>query len=265
VKKHYPTGKTLHVYLTVEGDEASDDDWISYRHAYVHRVLKRVRDTYRNSIGDDVRVFLDLNLIGTRFMKDDELDSLCQQIYKKHRQALNLIWDRGRPMSSAMIEAKTVLEVDSHWKIMPSPSQSLIFAPKQWLDWLPPIGKDTLRSWLYVRLFFERDKKSEKTKLGYAVEMTPLTDGATWEEIFKKLVSKSADFGFKPPKPRNGYNVRSRISSFIHILPGWKDDAEPDAEAVCVAVKKMLETLHPKLDKLEMTLQEICQRLPTSK
>ena len=96
--------------------------------------------------GDDVLVFLDhyLNLIGTRFMNDQQLEELCKRIYKNHRQALDLIWERvGSPTSGVLAEVAAVLEEDHRWEVVKTlagdarPSNCRDFVPKAWLEWLP--------------------------------------------------------------------------------------------------------------------------------
>ena len=140
MREHHPDVRPLYVYLTVNADEPSEDAWVPYSYEAIHRVLKRVRETYRNAIGDDVLVFLDhyLDLIGTRFMDNEEIEQLCQRIYKNHRQALDLIWERvGSPESGVLAEVANVLEESPRWEVVARPSQCIDFVPKAWLDWLP--------------------------------------------------------------------------------------------------------------------------------
>ena len=132
----------LFVYLTPNADEPSDGDWMPYSYTDIYGVFMRVLTTYRNAIGEDVLVFLDhyLNLIGTRFMNDPKIDELCQRIYKNHRQALDLIIERGRPTSGVLAEAENILEEDSRWEVVARPSNGLDFMLKEWLAWLPPLA-----------------------------------------------------------------------------------------------------------------------------
>lgn len=86
VREQFPDQRKQFVFLTREGEETSDEDWVPYSYTDIHRVLKRVRDANAGGIGDDVLAFLDhyLNLIGTRFM-DDPIDELCQRIEIRER------------------------------------------------------------------------------------------------------------------------------------------------------------------------------------
>ena len=174
MNKHYPGARPLYVYLTLNADEPSEDAWMPYSHADIHRVLARVRETNGNAIGDDVLVFLDhyLSLLGTRIMNDEEIDELCRQIYKNHRQALDLIWERvGTPESGELAEVANVLDEDARWKVVARRSNCIDFVPKAWLEWLPQLGlKADLLAWIYVRI------GSANEGLAYNVEMAPLKD-----------------------------------------------------------------------------------------
>jgi hypothetical protein len=66
--------KPMFVFLTREGKEPTDTDWVKYSYADIHRVLERAKRLYATSIGDDVRMFLEhyLNLIRGRFMDNKE-------------------------------------------------------------------------------------------------------------------------------------------------------------------------------------------------
>ncbi len=158
MNRHYPDAHPLYVYLTPIGDEPSEDRWVSYSYEDIHRVLTRVRTTYHNAIGEDVLIFLDhyLSLIGTRFMNDEKIDELCQRIYKNHRQALDLIWERvGSPASGVLAEATKVVREDARWHVFYQTGKNMAFVPKAWLEWLPPLGldqKDDPRSWIILRL-----------------------------------------------------------------------------------------------------------------
>ena len=120
MKHHFPNHRPLYVYLTREGDDPSEGEWVSYSYSHLYRVLDRVRTTCNNAIGEDVLVFLNhyLNLIGTQFMNETveskSIDDLCQRIYKNHRRALDLIYERvGNPASGVLADAEMVLREDS--------------------------------------------------------------------------------------------------------------------------------------------------------
>ena len=80
---------------------------------------------------DEVLIFLDhyLNILGTRFMNDKKIDELCQQIYKNHHRAIDLIWERvGTPAPGILAEAKHVLEGSQRWHVFSPKSCCRFFA-----------------------------------------------------------------------------------------------------------------------------------------
>jgi PD-(D/E)XK nuclease superfamily len=131
----YPETQHLYVSLTPDAEDPSEEDWIVYSYTDIHRVLSRVQKMYRTAIGEEVRIFLDhyLALIGTRFMDNPEIDKLCQRIYKNHRVALDLIFERvGSPTTSVMAEVANLLQEDDRWEVAVRRNH-ILFLPKAWL------------------------------------------------------------------------------------------------------------------------------------
>jgi hypothetical protein len=136
IEHEYSGIPALYVFLTPDGTPPSKDEWVAYSYRALHQVLARVQKTNRNAIGDDVLAFLDhyLNLIGTRFMPDKEIDDLCAKIYKNHRQALDLIYERlGSPATGALGEIESTLKDDDRWHVFYRESGYIDFVPKIWL------------------------------------------------------------------------------------------------------------------------------------
>ena len=259
MRNHFPDLRCLYVYLTPDAAEPSEESWLPYRYADIYRVLKRIRDTYQNAIGDDVLVFLDhyLNLLGTRFMKDEKLDELCRQIYKKHRQALDLIWERvGGPQSMAIDEVGAVLDQDARWHVVYPSSKYVEFVPKTWLQWLSPFGPEGDHP-LRVHL------RSKETNLSYIIFLGPMDDVAKRREIVTKLREGSSNIGFKSSRSSEVGNKWSRICATETILE-WGDDDAPEPEAIRASVKKTLDGLFPKLEKLASVLKLLCKLTPSA-
>lgn len=233
----------LYVFLNANATPPSDKNWLPYSYEEMHGVLTRVKKT--NSIGEDVVLFLDhyLSLIGTRFMSDPEIDKLCRQIYKNHRQAIKLIVERGGPASSVLSEIEDVLRNEDRWTVDPR-SSCILFAPKEWSTWLPPLGPKNDSQWIYVHLHLYEDGT-----LGYFLEMAPMAESAKRIEICKKLLERCAEFGFKRPKAKEVKNAYSRISSFETIMKLGEDE-EADLAKVHNASAKAIAALYPKCRNL---------------
>lgn len=80
LSEHFSGQQPMYVFITTDGTEATDEEWLTYSYADIHRVLTRVLQSNKGAIGVDVAAFLEhyLRLIGSRFMDDQELDRLCQ-------------------------------------------------------------------------------------------------------------------------------------------------------------------------------------------
>lgn len=255
IRDQYPDARPLYVYLTPKADEPSEDAWVPYSYADIHRVLTRVRMTYHNAIGEDVLVFLDhyLSLIGARFMNDAKIDELCQRIYKNHRHALELIFERvGSPTSGVLAEAETVLREDPRWHVFYRAANTIDFVPKVWLEWLPPVGldrKDEPRSWFILRL------ELYAGKLDYYVEVRRMADLTKRREIVARLIAGGPRFGFR----HSGREVKdnyTRVSGRERVTK-WNEDDEPEPDTIRAAVKKKLDEIFPKLEGVPLILKPL--------
>jgi hypothetical protein len=251
----YPGRPTLYVYLTQEGEEASDDNWVSYSYAHLHRVLSRVRQTHHSAIGEDVLLFLDhyLNLIGSRFMDDAEIDELCRRIYKNHRQALDLIFERvGRLGSRVLDEVEAILLEDSRWHLFYRGRNTVDFVPKDWLEWLPNWGidrRDQPRAWLILR--FDLGEQ----KLDYYVEVRRMADLQKRRDIINTLIENAAQFGFKRMAGSISDSY-TRVSGRERILK-WTDEQDPDEDAIRAAVTKKLDMAFSNLKGIATALKPL--------
>jgi hypothetical protein len=119
----------------------------------------------------DVVVFLDhyLNLLRTRFMNDETLDEFCQRIYKKHRRALDSIWERVGSLKSAFfIEVMNVFKNDPRWHVFHKEDTFIQFVPRTWLDWLPPFGiyDESPKYWIIAQLRADKGRVSFNVYVG---------------------------------------------------------------------------------------------------
>jgi hypothetical protein len=216
--------------------------------------LKRVRDTYEKAIGDDVLVFLEhyLNLLGTRFMNDKTLDALCRQIYKNHRQALRVIWERvGSPDAASIVEVVHLLEEDARWEVLYRTSNYVDFMPKTWRDWLPRFtAEDYYPFCVHVR--------SKETDIGYTVFVGPMKNAAKRGEIVTKLRDASPGFGFKRSKGSQIEGKWNRIWAVETFLDWGEEDELPEQAVIREKGKKMLDELYHKLEKLASVFKPLC-------
>ena len=261
IRTHYPDARPLYVLLSPDGREASEEEWIGYSYGDLHRVLSRVRAAHFGSIGDDVRVFLDhyLTLIGTRLMDDPKIDELCQRIYKNHRQALQLIFDRvGGPGTGILAEVESVLRNDDRWHVFYRNARLIDFVPKSWMGWLPPLGLDSRehpQSWFVFRF------EALIEQLDFLVEIRRMQNAAQRLAIIRELFAEGANYGFVRKTSREPRGNYTRVSSRERVLH-WGKEGEPDLAELRQRTKQKLDALFSKLTGLDEVVRRALRGNP---
>jgi hypothetical protein len=255
IAKEFPARAALRVFLTPDGAEASEDDWLPYSYADLHRVLSRVRRTSGGSLGSEVGVFVDqyLSLIGSRFMDDPQLDELCRRIYANHRQALQLIWDRvGSPASGVLGAFEDALLQDGErWHIFNRTSKRVDFVPRAWLDWIPPICKlPKQHDQFWIRLIFSVGKRACR----FVLQAAPTTDLTTRRMVIQRLTENKDEFGFRvwgqgTDKWTALWNCK--VAEFD------ADEEEPDQTAIAEAAMRRLAEFLKRTQNLPAAMMPI--------
>lgn len=253
VSEEFPGARRTLVFLTRDGFEPSEGEWVPYSYGDVHRVLQRCCQAYETSIGKDVLAFLRhyLRLIGSRFMENPEILTLCQRIYRNHRQALDLIFDTCGPSASPQVRdiAEMLRDAEDQWQVFNETSRRVDFVPKSWIGWLPPLGslpKGDPRFWFHWRFDIVLDKQFCRI-LGI---ITPCHD----LELRRKAIEKLAVVGIGKP----GKMITDRWTTVYNkVVYRWKEGDEPDRDAFLAGAKKALDQLRPKLEGIPDVLQPI--------
>ncbi|MDB5354078.1 MAG: hypothetical protein JWN24_531 [Phycisphaerales bacterium] len=263
IARSFPGVPALRVFLTKDRSEASSEKWVSYGYADVHRVLDRCRRINEGSVGNEVLIFLDhyLRLIGSRFMDDAKIDELCQRIYRNHRQALNLIFERvGTPTARLVADLEDLVKSQAdRWEICHRTDKEVSFVPRPWLEIFPAIGTKGADPRMWVRAgFWCGRNRSTIWCYGY-----PTTDAPLRRMVLERLTKDPGEFGLK--------NKRKEITSAWTSLSSeafvsWPEEEEPDKEAVLAAAAKALDELWTRLEKTVAPLSAIFQiaQLPVS-
>lgn len=245
---------SLYVYLTIEGDDPSEEDWVPYSYADLHRVLERVRNASETAIGLDVLAFLDhyLRLIRGRLMEDPVITELCQRIYKNHRQALQLIYElTGSGTGRVLSIVEEQLLQQGGWRIVKRTSQRLRVIPLDWIDLLPPVGKESnVNNRLWVNIIFRIASNS----LVSFVSVRPTSDSTIRRQAILRLTEECGLKTFFKNKEHIG-------SSYTNLgretVIRWKNDEEPEEEAITLAVQKKLDQLVQRLESVPNVLRQM--------
>ncbi len=137
IEGEFPQCRKVFIYLTKEGDSASEEQWLSLSYDEVAKIMESICQQYQSTMGDDVYTLINhyVSLIRRHLVSSSEIAELCQKIYRQHQQALDLIYEHRPDLQSDISEflqqiirdhQQDDLEKDDCTK------RYIRFAPKEW-------------------------------------------------------------------------------------------------------------------------------------
>lgn len=257
VDASFPENPAMFVFLTVDRAEASRERWVPYSYAEIHAVLCRVLSAHARSIGEDVSTFLEhyLHLLGSRFMENEEIDRLCQTIYRNHRQAIDLILERVGPgVGQVISQIEQLIREDERWEIVQRSGLGVRFMPVGWSDWLPPIGKEsTIGSTKWLTFVFRVSKNGCSSFLS----VRPTMDDKLRQRVIDRLTNDPNEFGLNTFfKDKSNMGTRFTNLGRRGVL-NWKGEGDPDQEKLAKRVRRRLDELAANVAELPSVIQEV--------
>ncbi len=99
VKKQYPGWQVHGIYLTRQGDAPSDIEdrkrYLPLSYGTVCEILEQLLENRGSTLAPDLRMGIEhyVGMVRRHIVGDSEIANLCQQIYRKHQRALDLIYE----------------------------------------------------------------------------------------------------------------------------------------------------------------------------
>jgi len=138
VAREFPGYRTALIFLTPDGDAPSEPEreyWLPLSYAAVADAIRTVREARYTTLGDAVEVSLRHyeTMVGRHVVSNSEIARLCQQIYKQHKEALDLIFEH---LPDQQTELKELLEKEvqaqSGYVLDHCTKSAIRFAPSTW-------------------------------------------------------------------------------------------------------------------------------------
>jgi len=220
VQKEFPGGEIVPVYLTLEGAEPSDEGkeqgYVSLGHTQILEIADRIAAQHRSRIPADAAILIDHYLATLRrlTMSDPELVGLCKAIYRKHREAIDLINEYGA--SSRVVDAceekvnelvgknMVTRTVNQVWFL---PREMTLFQTDMTTGWGFLPKSYPVMWWFYYR--------KDQGKLQLSMEVGPIADPDYRIRLLGKI--KEAGFSFSKSAIRKEAKF-TRIISLVHTL-----------------------------------------------
>lgn len=231
VEADMPWAQVVPVLLTMEGEDPSDEaqeaGYISLSHVQVLELAERIIEQNAARIPSDASVVLNhyLDTLRRLTMQDDELIDLCKTIYRKHREAIDLIVEYGA--SSQVVDAcKETVPTVVDCEFVAHRTGKAWFLPRQMGDHQPAGG---FSSWPFlprptaVVCWYAYAKKRGKLRL--TLEVGPVSKPALRIRLLKAI--KKASFSFQEKSAFRETAKYTRILSMSQKLR-TNEDGEVD-------------------------------------
>ncbi len=258
VRAEWPGIRVVPVLLTLEGDEPSKEaknlGYIPVSHSEVLEVAEQIIDQQHSRIPADAATFLNhyLDVLRRITMQDEEVVKLCKAIYRKHREAINLITEYGTAfgvLDACAEEIPKLIEcelVKRHGRLW--------FLPKEMAVSIP----DGVKSWQHLKrpfpimCWFTYLKKQGKLKL--AMEVGPVSHYPLRYELLKEL--GAAGFDFKESAYKEGTKFTQILSKKEKLQTDENGDLDTSPDYIADITKKLWTGLWKEGQKVVKVLQE---------
>jgi hypothetical protein len=137
VNHHYPGWNIVCIFLTPDGDIPTDENYISLDYTTVCLIIERLTEKRESTLGADVRTLMThyTQMLRRHIVSESEIAELCRRIYKKHKLALDLIFEHRPDEHAAIIEVvRNLIEADPNLKLDTTSKTLLRFAPLEWYE-----------------------------------------------------------------------------------------------------------------------------------
>ena len=164
---HFSAYDAIYLYLTPDGRTPSiPETWQILDYDTLIDVLARVRKKRELSIESQVLIDNYINIVRREIVKDTELIEICQKIYRKHRVALDLIFD-NKPDEKGDIKTMLVSELNRQGKTIHSieKKSGVVFRT----NFMSKILKDDMYGY-YFFIFDENEGRSVRIRFNLYLE-----------------------------------------------------------------------------------------------
>lgn len=93
IEKEFSNYKKIYLYLTPFGSLSSDSEtWFNIEYS---DILEIIEDLKLENVDEKIKILIRdyILIVRRKIMNDHELKELCNKIYRKHKEALDLIWE----------------------------------------------------------------------------------------------------------------------------------------------------------------------------
>lgn len=134
IKSRYPGFRHLFVFLTPEGIEPDDTDYISFNYAQLAKVIEGLPDEWKSRSQGDANIIIQhyVEMLRRHIVADEELRELARQLYERHKEAFDFIFESRPEPESLLGVARSFLEAQPELISDRHGANILRFVPDTW-------------------------------------------------------------------------------------------------------------------------------------
>lgn len=166
--QHFPGWKTLGLYLTPDRAIPSDDFFIPIDYGLVASLIDKLAEARASTLGQDARTLMVhyTETLRRHIVGESDVAKLCQQIYRKHKQAIDLIIEHRPDLQATIREhLECIIGRTEAFVLDDSTKTAIRFAPKQWDDLNLKVGEGWTSTGRILLFEFQNRTDSLKLKL----------------------------------------------------------------------------------------------------
>ena len=222
VKEAYPRYKIIPVLLTLHAEEGIDDagkaGFLSWSHAQMYHVANQIYNQRLKNMSLEAKVFLEhyLAVLRRLTMQDDKLIDLCKSIYKKHKDAIDLVVEWGMT-SQFQTAAEAFISKQKDMIQLSTRPRSVWFILSNWKKKMPPCGSGWghLSEPYPIACWFNYWQSESTYRIGFIIEVGPMEDNKKRLKLVEAFQNEGFKVGTKAFRTESRY---TRVhSTYIRI------------------------------------------------
>ncbi len=245
VKKVYPGWRVFGIYLTPYGNKSSHEAYSSLNYGTVCEVLEETLEVRGSALTSDVRVSVEhyVQMVGRNIVGNSEVTRLCQQIYRKHKRAFDLVFEHRPDHQMANRNILVNLISNEEGLVLTGRSKWFVwFHPSEWE--VPGLQVNNDRNGFFRFVFHNKpdaiDLYLEMSPGDEATRRRLFEMGQKNKTLFNRLVDPNIDkwpklyrHTFLTPPPSEDVDEREQ-----QIRNQWATFLDEDLPRIRVAVKE---------------------------
>jgi hypothetical protein len=136
IQLKYPTQRHLLVFLTPKGIQPDDSDYLPFSYVELAKVIEALPQGRNGTLSTDSELIIRhyVQMLRRHIVPDDELRELARQIYERHQEAFDFIFEARPEPESLLGVARSLLEAQPELVTDRHGANVLRFAPETWTE-----------------------------------------------------------------------------------------------------------------------------------